>query len=241
MLASLVGFASTLLGGSHRRDGSGASLADVQIVHFGHSCVLLDTGSARLLFDPGTLSSGFEDARDLDAILITHQHPDHLDTARLPALVAENPQAALIVDAGSVTETARLGLAAEEVMPGDTLPLGGTEVTVVGGEHAIIHPSVPVPPNAGYVVGDGAFYHPGDSLFRPAQKIDVLGLPTAAPWLKAGDAVDFLRAVAPRVAIPIHQGLLNDTGTQLTYGLFTRLAPEGSEVRPLTPRAPTDV
>lgn len=215
----------------------------MQIVHFGHSCVLLDTGDARLLFDPGAFSAGFESVRDLDAILITHQHADHLDTGRLPALVEANPQAALIVDAGSVEKTAELGLAAEQVAPGDQLTFGGARVTVVGGEHAIIHPSVPMPPNAGYVVGDGqpdraAFYHPGDSLFVPEQKIDVLGLPTAAPWLKTGEAVDFLRAVAPRVAVPIHQGLLNEAGLRLTYGWFSRMALEGSEVRVLTPGEP---
>ncbi len=217
------------------------SLASVQIVHFGHSCVLLDTGSARLLFDPGTFSAGFEQVRDLDAVLITHQHFDHLDTERLPALVAANPQAALIVDPGSVEETGKLGLAADQASPGDVLTVAGAEVAVIGGEHAIIHPSVPMPPNVGYLVDGGAFYHPGDSLLVPEQQVGVLGLPTAAPWLKTGEAVDFLRAVAPRVAVPIHQGLLNDVGTRLTYGWFSRTAPDGTEVRVLTPREPAEV
>ncbi|MPZ79917.1 MAG: MBL fold metallo-hydrolase [Actinophytocola sp.] len=214
----------------------------MQIVHFGHSCVLLDTGSARLLFDPGVFSAGFEGVRDLDAILITHQHFDHLDEARLPALVEANPTAALIVDSGSIEVTTKLGLAAEQVRPGDNLTLAGAEVAVVGGEHAVIHADIPVPPNAGYVVGGGAFYHPGDALFVPEQKIDVLGLPSAAPWLKTGEAVDFLRAVAPRVAVPIHQELLSDIGKKLTYdNWFRGLAPEGTEVRVLTPREPTEV
>jgi L-ascorbate metabolism protein UlaG (beta-lactamase superfamily) len=211
----------------------------VRITHFGHSCVLLETGSSRLLFDPGVFSAGFEELRDLDAILITHQHFDHLDAERLPALVAANPAATLVVDPGSVEETGKLGLAAERVAPGDSLTLGGAAVSVVGGEHAIIHPTVPMPPNTGYVVDHGAFYHPGDSLFVPEQRIDVLGLPTAAPWLKTGEAVDFLRAVAPRVAVPIHEGLLNETGRQLTYGWFSRMAPEGGAVAVLTPREPT--
>lgn len=200
--------------------------------------MLLDTGSTRLLFDPGKFSAGFEDVRDLDAILITHQHFDHLDTDRLPALVAANPAAKLVVDAGSAAE---LGLAAEVARPGDSLTLGGAEITVVGGAHAVIHPEVEMPPNVGYLVDHGAFYHPGDSLFVPEQKVDVLGLPTSAPWLKTGEACDFLRAVAPRVAIPIHQGLLNEVGTQLTYSWFSRMAAEGTEVRPLTPRAPSEL
>lgn len=213
----------------------------MQVVHFGHSCVLLDTGSARLLFDPGKFSTGFEGVRDLDAILVTHQHFDHLDAERLPALVEANPTAALIVDPDSVAEITRLGLTAEEVRPGDKVTLGGAEVGVVGGQHAIIHPDFAMPTNAGYVVDGGAFYHPGDSLFVPEERIDVLGLPTAAPWLKTGEAIDFLRAVAPRIAVPIHQELLTDTGKHLTYGWFARLAPQGSEVRALTPREPAGV
>jgi L-ascorbate metabolism protein UlaG (beta-lactamase superfamily) len=218
-----------------------SSLIEVRLVHYGHSCVLLETGSARLLFDPGGFSSGFEDVRDLDAILITHKHPDHLDTGRLPALVAANPAAALVVDSGSLQETDELGLAAEEVRSGDRVTLGGATVTVVGGEHAVIHPEIPLLSNMAYVVDDGAFYHPGDSLFVPPQKVDVLGLPTMAPWLKIAEAVEFFRAVAPRVAVPIHQNLLNENGLKLHYSRFEAMAPEGSELRVLTPGEPTEV
>jgi L-ascorbate metabolism protein UlaG (beta-lactamase superfamily) len=206
----------------------------VRLAHYGHACVLLETGSARLLFDPGLFSSGFEDLRDLDAILITHQHFDHLDLDRLPALVAANPKATLVVDAGSAEEVAKLDLPAERVEPGGHLTLGGAAVNVTGGEHAIIHPDTTMPPNVAYLVDHGAFYHPGDSLFVPEQKVDVLGLPTMAPWLKTGEAIDFLRAVGPRVAVPIHQELLADNGKKLTYGWFERSAPEGCAVRVLT-------
>ncbi|OLF13293.1 MBL fold metallo-hydrolase [Actinophytocola xanthii] len=212
----------------------------MRIVHHGHACVLVDTGSARLLFDPGTLSTGFEELRDLDAILVTHQHFDHLDPERLPALVAVNPTAALVVDPGSVAEVEKLGLTARQVLAGDTLTLGGASVAVLGGEHAVIHPDVPTVPNVGYLVDEGAFYHPGDSLVVPERPVDVLGLPTAAPWLKVVEAVEFMRSVAPRVATPIHQGLLNEQGLRVTYGWFERMAPEGTELRPLTPLEPTE-
>lgn len=197
----------------------------MQIAHYGHSCVLLSTDSARLLFDPGTYSNGFEALTDLDAILITHQHPDHLDGDRLPALAAANPGAALVCDEDSAAELKKLGLKPTSVArPGDTLTFGDTSVSVVGGRHATIHEDLPMPTNAGYVVDHGAFYHPGDALFVPEQRIDVLGLPMSAPWLKTGEMIDFLRAVGPRVAVPIHEALLSELGFRGQQNWISRLA-----------------
>lgn len=197
----------------------------MRIVHFGHSCVRVEINGASILFDPGTFSAGFENERDLDAVLITHQHPDHVDVDRTRALVAANPDARLVLDPG----TAGTGdLTGEIAKPGDTLDIGGVAVTVVGGEHAVIHPDLPSIPNIGYLVDHGAFYHPGDALIVPEQRIDVLGLPTAAPWMKASEGVDFLRAVAPRVAVPIHEAVL--ANPQMVYGLFQNLGPKGTEV-----------
>ncbi|HEX6356800.1 MBL fold metallo-hydrolase [Actinophytocola sp.] len=199
----------------------------MEIVHFGHSCVLLSTDSARLLFDPGVLSSDFESVRELDAILITHQHFDHLDVQRLPALVAANPNAALVVDEDTVPELEKAGLTPTAVArPGDTLTFAGAAISVVGGRHATIHPDFAMPTNAGYVVDHGAFYHPGDALFVPEQRIDVLGLPMSAPWLKTSEAIEFARAVGPRVAVPIHEALLTEVGFQVQQNWVTRMAPD---------------
>jgi len=209
----------------------------VELVHFGHSCLLVQTDSSRLLIDPGAFSVGFESVRELAAVLITHQHVDHLDPERLPAVLAANPGAELIADTASAAQLDERGLAARAVRPGERLTLGGTRVDVLGGVHAIAHPDLPPPvPNVAYLVA-GALLHPGDSLHVPDGDVDVLALPTGAPWLKAAEAVDYLRAVRPRVAVPIHEATL--TMPELVYRMFETLAPERSTVHVLPRGEPT--
>ena len=203
----------------------------MELTHFGHACVLVQTPTARLLIDPGTLSSGFEDARDLDAVLITHQHADHLDLARLGALLAANPGVALIVDPGSAPSIVAAGFEHRVVEAGNRFTVGESVIDVMGGEHALIHSDVPVVPNGGFIVDDGAFYHPGDSYFVPVHSIDVFAVPASGPWLKVGEAVDFLRAVRARIAIPIHEAALSSTATH--YAIMGNLAPTETAFTPV--------
>jgi L-ascorbate metabolism protein UlaG (beta-lactamase superfamily) len=194
----------------------------VRLTKLGHACLLVEDGDARLLLDPGTFSSGFEGLDGLTGVLVTHQHPDHLDADRLRPLLERNPDARLHTDEASAAQLGERGLAAAVVHEGDALDLG-TDVRVVGREHAVIHPDVPVVPNVGYLVG-GRFLHPGDAYTVPDADVEVLGMPVGAPWLKAAEAVDYLRAVAPRVAVPIHDGLLSHPEVWLR--LYDRLGPE---------------
>ncbi|MFZ0119536.1 MAG: MBL fold metallo-hydrolase [Pseudonocardiaceae bacterium] len=203
----------------------------MQIVHLGQSCVLVEIGTARLLLDPGVYSSGFDELTGLDAILVTHQHPDHLDLARMPALLAGNPAAPLLVDSGSGPQLADAGIAHQVVGPGEQLELAGATVNVIGGDHGVIHPDIPVVPNNGYLMaGNGStVLHPGDSFIAPGRDIDLLLLPTAAPWIKISEAVDYLRAIAPPLAVPIHQAILSRP--EKYYGLLRELAPGGTDIQ----------
>ena len=196
----------------------------MELTHFGHSCLLAEFGVARLLFDPGTFSHGFEGITGLSAILITHQHPDHADPQRLPALVEANLGAALYADPQTA---AQLGGNWRAVHVGDDFTIDGLTIRVVGGRHAVIHPEIPVIDNISYLIGDDEYrarlMHPGDALFVPDEPVDVLATPAAAPWMKISEAVDYLRAVAPRHAVPIHQGIIAPEARGIFYGRLSEM------------------
>lgn len=210
----------------------------MHLTKLGHACLHIEDDDACVLIDPGAFSSGFEELRGLSAILITHQHVDHLDMDRIGSLVEANPQALVVADQDTAAQLDERGIRTQVARAGDAFDAGGLSVRVFGEQHAIIHADIPVIPNVGYLVGDTVF-HPGDSFTVPDVPVPVLGLPTGAPWLKAGEAVDFLRAVAPQVAIPIHDRTL--AMPQMEYGRFESLAPADTEIRVLTDGGSTDL
>ena len=193
----------------------------MRITKYGHSCLHISEGSASILIDPGAFSQGFETLSGLTAVLVTHQHPDHLDPKRLPLLLRGNPGATLCADAGSVDLLAKEGITATPVASGDRLDVG-IGVEVFAGDHAVIHRDIPVIPNACYLVG-GRLLHPGDSLTVLDRPVEILALPTSAPWMAVKEAVDYFRAVDPKAAIPIHDKLMANPA--MVYGLLQRLGP----------------
>lgn len=199
----------------------------MRLQKFRHSCLLVETADARLLFDPGVFSEGFEELEGLTAVLVTHQHPDHLDRDRLPRLLERNPQARLISDEGSGDVLRELGLDPAAVTAGDVLDLG-CDVQVGGGRHAEIHPDIPRISNVGYLV-DGRLWHPGDALVAPDSDVEILALPVVAPWMKIAETIDFYRSVAPRTAVPIHDAI--SAVPELYCGMLDGHGPQGSVLR----------
>jgi L-ascorbate metabolism protein UlaG (beta-lactamase superfamily) len=213
----------------------------MRLTKLGHSCLLVEEGGARLLLDPGSLSAGFEELEGLTAVLFTHQHADHLDQQRLRGLLGRNPRARVICDPGSAEPLGQAGVEVEVVADGQELDVGGAGVRVAGRDHAVIHPDIPVVPNVGYLVG-GRLFHPGDAFTRPGQPVEVLAVPAAAPWLKVAEPIDYLRAVRPKVAVPVHDQVLSAAGRSIHYRQLEQLgAKEGTTLRSLDDGAPVEL
>jgi L-ascorbate metabolism protein UlaG (beta-lactamase superfamily) len=199
----------------------------MRITKFGHACVRVEHDGRALVLDPGM----FTDADAVDgatAVLITHEHPDHVAMDNLRATDAPVFTIAAVADrireeAPDVAERVTV------VAPGDSFD-PGLPVRAVGELHAVIHPELPRVFNSGYLItaGDQKVFHPGDSLTEPGEPVDVLLVPSSAPWLKMSEAVEFARAVKAPRNLAIHDRIYTEAAHRIVESqMNTFLPPEG--------------
>ena len=215
----------------------------MRITHLGHASLLVETGGARILIDPGSWSPRAHELRDLDAILVTHQHADHLDEERLPDLLRANPNSILATDPDTSKLLRDKGIEAQSVHPGDELTVGAVAVVGVGEMHALIHDEIPSIHNTGMRLsaeGEPTFFHPGDALDAEPGHVDVLAFPLNAPWARSRDMTGFLRRLAARHAVPVHDGLLNDVGRGLYLTQAGNLGSPDTRIHDLADGSPRD-
>jgi L-ascorbate metabolism protein UlaG (beta-lactamase superfamily) len=203
----------------------------MRLTKYSHSCVRLERDGAVLVIDPGELSepAALDGA---DAVLITHEHFDHLDVGALTDAVAKRPAVRIYTHPEVTPKVGDLRDIVTEVVAGDEFEAAGFAVRAYGGLHALIHPDVGRVANLAFFI-EGV-YHPGDSFDVPTDaEVETLFVPVSGPWLKIVESVDFVRAVAPRRAYALHDGLLNDLGQKvfnanmanLSKCEYTRLTP----------------
>jgi L-ascorbate metabolism protein UlaG (beta-lactamase superfamily) len=194
----------------------------VSLRWLGHSTVLIELDSARFVTDPVLRKrvlhlrrQAAAAAPEVDAILVSHQHYDHLD---IPSLAAIGVDVPVVVPRGA-GKMLRGFEQVIEVEPGSTLELAGIAVRVVEARHDGRRRNVGASlPAVGYVLeGTSTIYFAGDTdLFdgmRSLGEIDVALLPVWGWGSKVGEghldperAASALSLLEPRVAIPIHWG-----------------------------------
>lgn len=206
----------------------------MQLTKYTHSCVRLDDGDRTLVIDPGVFSEVDAALDGAQAVLITHEHPDHFDVDKLRAALERDPQLRVWAPQ-SVVEQLSVGEQAEAVATEHSFEAAGFSVRTFGGQHAVIHPSIPVIANVGYLIDDSV-YHPGDSFTVPTTKVEALLAPLHAPWSKLSEVIDFAVSVRAPRTLNLHDSLLTDIGRTMVEGQVGRIGgAHGTEFTHLAP------
>ncbi|MFG1704602.1 MBL fold metallo-hydrolase [Nonomuraea sp. M3C6] len=182
----------------------------MELTKYDHACVRVEKNGKVLVIDPGTFTKG-PVLDGADAVLITHEHWDHVDVDKLKAA---SPALEVYTCEAVAAELADVPAKVQVVRHGDGFEVAGFRVRAFGEWHAKNHPDVPVVQNIGFLLDDEIFY-PGDALTVPDAEVPTLLVPTGGPWLKLGDMIEYLRAIRPARAFSTHDGLYNDIGLGL--------------------------
>lgn len=213
----------------------------MQLTKYTHACVTLTTDGRKLVIDPGGFSEVSTALDGASAVLVTHEHADHIDREALQLALERDDQLTVTAPAAVVAQFEGFGDRVTAAEPGQSLDVKGFAVRTYGGQHALIHPRVPVIANLGYLVDDVVF-HPGDSFVVPDVVPSVLLVPVSAPWAKISEVVDYVIAVRAPRAVGIHEAVYSDIGLGVVRPLVTRFATEvGTDFALLEPGSSVDV
>jgi L-ascorbate metabolism protein UlaG (beta-lactamase superfamily) len=185
----------------------------MKLTKFEHACLLLEITEERLIVDPGSFTMPLGDFGDVVAVVITHEHGDHATDDQLQRIVERNPDVQIFGPAGA--KAAMKDFTITETHDGDKATVGPFELEFVGEKHAMIHKSVPQIDNVGVIVNDLLFY-PGDAFTKPPRDVDTLAAPSAAPWLKIAEVMDYITEVRPKRVFPVHEMMLSVAGKTMT-------------------------
>lgn len=179
----------------------------MKVRKIGHCCLLIQTKSLTILTDPGSFSTEQNTVTGVDVVLITHEHADHLHVGSLQEVLKNNPDAQVVTNSGVAKKLSELGIAYSILEGRGTTDIDGVALEAFDGKHEEIFEEIGQVQNTGYFI-DGTLFYPGDSYCRPEKEVDILALPVAGPWCRVSDAIRYAISVKPRVAFPVHDGML---------------------------------
>jgi L-ascorbate metabolism protein UlaG (beta-lactamase superfamily) len=183
----------------------------MKITKLGHCCLLVEEKATRILTDPGAYSNAQDSLQGLDAVLITHEHRDHLHIESLIKVLANNPQAKVFSNKSVGELLKKENILFEVLEENSPAQIKGTEILAFNAPHEFIADSVVLPENTALLIGRKLFF-PGDSFFIPEKEIKILALPVAGPWMKLKEAIAYAKKVKPKKAFPVHDGMLRIIG-----------------------------
>lgn len=195
--------------------------------------MLIETTAVRILTDPGFLSSDQNYLKDIDYVLVTHEHKDHLHTDSLLEIIKNNPEVKVITNSAVAKIIRTLGVE-PEILEGEAeVEFVDLHLSAHDGKHAEIFEKYGLVQNTGYFI-DKTLFYPGDAYTIINKEVRTLALPVSGPWCKVADSINYALKIRPKVTFPVHDGLLNENGLSITHGMVgAKLSEAGIEFRPL--------
>jgi L-ascorbate metabolism protein UlaG (beta-lactamase superfamily) len=188
----------------------------MRITKLGHCCLLIEVAGSRILTDPGEFSDPKAAAGPIDAVLISHEHPDHLHVGGLRQVLEQNPDARVITNESVGEILAEHDIEHTVLAHEATHELNAVRIKAYDGKHVEIFADFGLVQNTGFLIGT-QFFYPGDAYTVPQEPVNVLALPVAGPWCKLADAIRYAIELEPKWVIPVHDGVLNEVGKKVTY------------------------
>ncbi|MFC5503230.1 MBL fold metallo-hydrolase [Lysinimonas soli] len=180
----------------------------MKVTKYEHSTLVISSADKKLVVDPGVFLTP-PDFGNTVAVVITHEHADHWSEQNLAAILEKSPDAKIFGPQG--VADAASGFEITVVNAGDRVTVDPFTLEFFGEKHAVIHESIPVVDNVGVLVNDELYYG-GDSYTVPSKAVGTLAAPVGAPWLKIGEAMDYVLEIKPKRAFYIHDMTLSAAG-----------------------------
>ncbi len=173
---------------------------------------MIEIQGVRFLTDPGNYTTLQNEIKNIDAVIISHEHTDHLHIESVKTILKNNPGAIIISNSSVGKILEKENISYTKISDGEEIKIKDISISGHGQKHAPIYEGYEQTENTGYFFDKKLFY-PGDAFTKIDEKIDILAFPIAAPWLNIQQAMDYVLEIKPRVAIPVHDGgLTKNTG-----------------------------
>lgn len=184
----------------------------MKVKKIGHCCFVAEPKEGiKIMTDPGAFSTAQTEEKNISAILITHEHQDHLHIESLKKVLENNKECIVITNSavGKLLDEASIKYV--KVEEGQKYDLAGVDISGFGNLHAEIYGTYGQVQNTGYMIND--LCYPGDSFSYPDAEVDILALPVTGPWMRIKEAIDYAKNINPRIVFPVHDAHIQDWAT----------------------------
>lgn len=199
----------------------------MKITKIGHCCLLIETKGKRILTDPGVFTAEEHVLSDIDIIVISHEHGDHVHVESLQLLLAQNPNAQVVTNS-AVGELLNAAGITYQIVEGEAVAeFMGISLEACDATHAEIFEDYNLVQNTGYFIDERLFY-PGDAYAEPGKPIDILALPAGGPWCRTTDSLHYALKVKPKVVFPVHDAIERADRVDIIHSTLEKVLTENN-------------